>query len=99
MTGTLDSDTEAFTRAADESGEASVSGRLTPLELHYLRCRAEGMDLDSITEHLGSNARATMVRVHRKLNVNTTIDALRTVGWLRVPELEAEACPAGRVRT
>ncbi len=64
---------------------------LSPREYQYLRMRARGLTLYQVGLQMGiseATVKNHLQAVHHKLRVRSTIDALRVVGWLKVPEEE-----------
>jgi len=62
---------------------------LAPRELEYLRRKAMGETMVEISHSMGvsiSTVKLYLVRSHRKLGVQSAIDAFRVLGWLKVPK-------------
>ena len=69
--------------------DVSASAGLSPREYEYLRLRGLGFRFDDIAREMDislSTAKTYCEKVHRKLRVTNTIDALRAMGWVTVPE-------------
>lgn len=79
-------------RSKPESALRVSAGVLSPREYEYLVLRAQGLRMDDIarvTDTSLSTVKSRCQTVHRKLKVTNTVDALRAVGWITVPEKEA----------
>ena len=77
-------------RAPSASGALGLSGTvpLSPRELEYLRLRGMGYTIACTAARMGvaeSTAKSILQKVHTKLRVDNTIEALAVMGWLRVP--------------
>ncbi len=75
----------------------SAAALLSPRELEYLKLRAQGMTLLNISFEMDislATVKIHLASVHRKLRVNTTVEALGKVGWISVPgALVTHECP------
>ena len=77
-------------RGRSVSGALDVSAAaLSPREYEYIWLRAKGLTMDEMAIEMDcsvSTVKTYCEKVHRKLRVNSTVDALRALGWLVVPE-------------
>lgn len=65
---------------------------LTRREYETVRLQALGYTMPEIALQWGIRTQTVknhVVNVHRKLGVNTTVEAFRVLGWLRAPEVGA----------
>ena len=77
-----------MTRDVNARGELEPTAPLTVAQYQALRYRARGMTIEEAAVAVGIRRPAFMSRVkgaYRRLGVEGLVDALRVLGWLRVP--------------
>lgn len=70
------------------SDSEALSRAVTPRQMEILRSRAWGLPNKAIAYQLGLNEHTVKVHTtaaYQRLGVSGLVDALRALGWLRVP--------------
>ena len=76
-------------RPINPRGEFMPTRALTERQLEALKLRAMGLSVDEAAVRVGIHRSPFMKRIqgaYRKLGVEALVDALRALGWLRVPK-------------